>query len=73
LNDYSYDVFLNNIFIFYKLFAFLKEKGYGVIDTAKINLRVYKSFINFKKQDKKKDKIVWNSFKKVVIINNKVV
>lgn len=70
--DFAYDVFLNNLFISYKLLLYLRNKGYDVIETAHINFDIYQSFVDLKKIDKKQNKILWEKLRKMIISNNQM-
>ncbi len=52
-SDYVYKVFLNNLFISYKLLLYLWKKDYKVINTVHSNFKIYKKFVQLKIQDKK--------------------
>jgi len=52
-SDYVYKVFLNNLFISYKLLLYLRKKDYKVINTVHSNFKIYKKFVQLKIQDKK--------------------
>lgn len=57
-NRYRYIVYLNNLFMSYKLALYLREKvGVSVIRTTRTNSSMFKKFVKLKTKDKKKDRV----------------
>ena len=56
--DSLYVIWLDNLFLNIKLFAYLRELGYGAIDITRTNSDIYADFVVRKQIDRKKDSIL---------------
>ncbi len=71
-SDYIYEVFLDNLFTSHKLLLYLRKRDYEVINTARSNFEIYKKFVQLKTQDKKRNKILWEKLKIMIISDNQM-
>jgi hypothetical protein len=70
--DSPYVVWLDNLFSSTKLFAYLRELGYGATGTARTNSGICADFVARKQIDKKKDSIPWGTLYSAPTIDNNV-
>ncbi len=71
-SDYVYDVFLDNLFTSHKLLLYLRKRGYEITETARSNFEIYKNFVQLKIQNKKRNKILWEELKMMIISDNQI-
>ena len=68
----TYDVILDNLFIFIKLLIYLSQIGYGARGTIRTNTGIFKDLLEFKKSDIK-DIILWGTKHWRLITNKDII